>query len=74
LTPDGVKVAVFYSKLHNRLLRPLLAADQNEALPGLRAAIRAIDQHVDDYIARVPVGASRQRAGCRPGSARRIPV
>jgi predicted MarR family transcription regulator len=28
LTPDGVKVAVFYTKLHNRLLRPLLAADQ----------------------------------------------
>jgi hypothetical protein len=28
LTPDGIKVAVFYTKLHNRLLRPLLAADQ----------------------------------------------
>jgi hypothetical protein len=26
LTPDGIKVAVFYTKLHNRLLRPLLAA------------------------------------------------
>ena len=22
LTPDGIKVAVFYTKLHNRLLRP----------------------------------------------------
>ena len=36
LTPDGVKMAVFYTKLHNRLLRPLLAADQPQAPPGLR--------------------------------------
>ena len=52
LTPDGIKVAVFYTKLHNRLLRPLLAADQPQAPPALRAALRAIDQHVDDYITR----------------------
>jgi hypothetical protein len=26
LTPDGVSMAVFYTKLHNRLLRPLMAA------------------------------------------------
>ena len=51
LTPDGIKVAVFYTKLHNRLLRPLLAADQPQAPAELRAALRAIDQHVDDYIA-----------------------
>ena len=31
LTPEGVKAAVFYTKLHNRLLRPLLAADQPPA-------------------------------------------
>ena len=48
LTPDGIKVAVFYTKLHNRLLRPLLAADQPQAPPELRAALRAIDQHIDD--------------------------
>jgi hypothetical protein len=52
LTPDGIKVAVFYTKLHNRLLRPLLAADQPQAPPPLRAALRVIDQHVDDYITR----------------------
>jgi hypothetical protein len=52
LTPDGVKVAVFYTKLHNRLLRPLLAADQPQAPPELRAALRAIDQHIDTYITR----------------------
>jgi hypothetical protein len=51
LTPDGIKVAVFYTKLHNRLLRPLLAADQPQAPPELRAALRAIDQQIGIYIA-----------------------
>jgi hypothetical protein len=56
LTPDGTRVAVFYTKLHNRLLRPLLAADQPQAPPALRQALRAIDQHVDDYITRARLG------------------
>jgi len=56
LTPDGVKMAVFYAKLHNRLLRPLMAADQPQAPPGLRQALRAIDQHVQDYITRARLG------------------
>ena len=33
LTPDGIRFAVFYTKLHNRLLRPLMAADQAQAPP-----------------------------------------
>ncbi len=56
LTPDGTRIAVFYTKLHNRLLRPLLAADQVQAPPALRHALRAIDQHVDDYITRARLG------------------
>jgi hypothetical protein len=56
LTPDGIKVAVFYTKLHNRLLRPLLAADQPQAPSELRAALRAIDQHVDAYITHARLG------------------
>jgi hypothetical protein len=52
LTPDGVKVAIFYTKLHNRLLRPLLAADQPQAPADLRDALHAINRHVDDYISR----------------------
>jgi hypothetical protein len=52
LTPDGIKVAIFYTKLHNRLLRPLLAADQPQAPAELRTALRTIDQHVNSYIAR----------------------
>jgi hypothetical protein len=56
LTPDGIKVAVFYTKLHNRLLRPLLAAGQPQAPAELRAALHAINQHVDDYITRARLG------------------
>lgn len=37
LTLDGIKVTFFYTKLHNRLLRPLLAADQSQAPPELCA-------------------------------------
>jgi hypothetical protein len=52
LTPDGIKFAVFYTKLHNRLLRPLMAADQPQAPPDLREALRTLNRHVDDYISR----------------------
>ena len=56
LTPDGIKFAVFYTKLHNRLLRPLMAADQPQAPPELRQALRTLSQHVDDYINRARLG------------------
>jgi hypothetical protein len=56
LTPDGIAMAVFYTKLHNRLLRPLMAARQPQAPPPLRGALRTIDQHVDDYISRARLG------------------
>jgi len=56
LTPDGTRFAVFYTKLHNRLLRPLMAAGQPPAPPPLRQALHAIDQHVDDYITHARLG------------------
>ncbi len=56
LTPDGIKFAVFYTKLHNRLLRPLMAADQPQAPPELRQALHVLNQHVDDYISRARLG------------------
>jgi predicted MarR family transcription regulator len=52
LTPDGLRVAVFYTKVHNRVLAPLIAADQPPAPPPLRQALRTIDKHIDDYLAR----------------------
>ncbi len=50
LTPDGQRVAIFYTKVHNRLLRPLTAANDPPAPLPLRQALRVIDRHVDDYI------------------------
>ena len=47
LTPDGQRVAIFYTKLHNRLLRPLAAANDPPAPLPLRQALRVIDRHVD---------------------------
>ena len=51
LTPDGTRVAVFYTKVHDRVLRPLLAApDQPPAPIELRRAIATIDRIIDDYV------------------------
>jgi len=52
LTADGIRIAVFYTKVYNRLLVPLTAANQPQAPPDLRAALAAITRHVDDYAAR----------------------
>ena len=46
LTEEGQRVAIFYTKVHNRLLRPLLASHQPPAPVELRAALRTIDQQV----------------------------
>lgn len=50
LTPGGRRFALFYIKLHDRLLAPFLAADRPPAPPALRDALRVIDQAVCDYI------------------------
>jgi hypothetical protein len=50
LTPEGQRFAVFYTKLHDRLLTPLLAADQPPAPLPLRQALKTIDRAVQDYI------------------------
>ena len=33
LTPDGLRFAIFYTKVHDRVLRPLMAGDQPQAPP-----------------------------------------
>jgi hypothetical protein len=50
LTGDGLRFAIFYTKLHDRLLRPLLAADQPPAPPPLRNALHTIDIHITERI------------------------
>jgi hypothetical protein len=51
LTSDGLRFAIFYTKVHDRLLRPLMAGDQPQAPPTLRAALRAIDADIRQRIA-----------------------
>ena len=46
LTPDGQRVAIFYTKVHDRILGPLIAADQPPAPPKLRQALATIDRSV----------------------------
>ena len=47
---DGIRVAVFHTKVHDRLLRPLLAADQPPAPLPVRQALRTLDHAVDSYV------------------------
>jgi hypothetical protein len=49
LTPEGQRVAIFYTKVYDRLLSPLIAADAPPAPPGLRRALATIDHHVNAY-------------------------
>jgi hypothetical protein len=59
LTPDGLKFAIFYTKVHDRILAPLFTAAQPQAPPQLRTALRAIEQHIDQRLAqsRLPAAA-----------------
>ena len=50
LTPDGQRVAIVYTKVYNRPLRPLAAANDPPAPLPLRQALRVIDRHVAVYI------------------------
>lgn len=56
LTQDGIRIAILYTKVYNRLLVPLTSADQPQAPPELRAALATIARHVDGYAsqARLP--------------------
>ena len=56
LTTEGIRVAVFYTKLHGRLLRPLLEADKPPAPIELRRALGTIDHVLGDYITGARLG------------------
>ena len=59
LTPDGLRFAVFYTKVHDRVLRPLMAGDQPQAPPPLSDALRVIDHELTRRLAaaRLPAAA-----------------
>ena len=56
LTPDGIRVAVFFTKLDRRLLHPLLAADRPPGPVEVRRALATIDRAIADYITNARVG------------------
>jgi hypothetical protein len=60
LTEEGIRIAVFYTKVYNRLLVPLTAANQPQAPPDLRAALAAITRHANDYASRARLPAPRE--------------
>lgn len=49
LTEDGLRIAIVYSKLHNRLLRSLLADNAPQVPIELRQAFSTIHRHIDRY-------------------------
>ena len=59
LTPDGLAFAIFYTKVHDRVLAPLFTAGQPQAPPQLREALRTIERHIDQRLAdaRLPAAA-----------------
>jgi len=57
LTPEGIRVAVFYTKVHHRLLGPLLdTGDRPPAPIELRRALTTIDRTLTDYIDHARLG------------------
>ena len=74
LAPDGPKFAIFYTKVHDRVLGPLFADAQPQAPPQLRAALRTVEQHIGQRLAdtRLPAAACRapnRRSGTATRSA-----
>ena len=56
LTPEGIRVAVFYTKVRARLLGPLLEADQPPAPVELRRALDTIEHVLGDYVNNARLG------------------
>lgn len=56
LTSDGQRVALFYTKVHDRVLGPLIGADQTPATPQLRRALATIERAVTDRTEQAAVG------------------
>jgi predicted MarR family transcription regulator len=55
-TPDGLRVAAFYTKLGARVLAPLLAADHPPAPIQVRRALATLDRAVEDYVTNARLG------------------
>jgi predicted MarR family transcription regulator len=58
LTPEGLRVAFFYTKLDRRLLRPLLEADKPPAPIEVRRAINTLERALGDYVTATRLGSA----------------
>lgn len=56
LTPEGQRAAIFYTKVHDRLLGPLLDPNFPPAPQGLRRALDTIDRAVREYVSDARLG------------------
>ena len=56
VTAEGIRVAVFYTKLQARLLEPLLEADKPPAPLELRRALSTIQRVLGDYVTNARLG------------------
>jgi hypothetical protein len=57
MTDAGLRTALFYTKVHSRVLRPLVsAADHPPAPVELRRALLTIDKTVSDYVTNARIG------------------
>jgi hypothetical protein len=59
LTSDGLAFAIFYTKVHDRVLAPLFAIGQPQSPPQIQAALSTIEHHIDQRLAaaRLPAAA-----------------
>jgi predicted MarR family transcription regulator len=55
-TPQGLRVAAFYTKLATRVLGPLLAADRPPAPIEVRHALATLDRAISDYVTNARLG------------------
>ena len=64
ITPDGARFALFYTKVHDKILTPLMSADHPPAPDELRQALATIDHHIDERLARARLEKSAQTSKC----------
>jgi hypothetical protein len=66
LSPEGQRVAVFYTKLDRHLLHRLLDANHPPAPPELRRALLTIDHAITDYVVTARLGTAAWTLSQRP--------
>ena len=56
VTPDGIRVAIFYTKLRHRLLGPCSLPTARQQPPDLRHALATIDHAIASYVTSACLG------------------